>query len=468
MPETTDQPDPKEAVEAQLCAYLEGELAPAERADLERHLAQNATHRQLLSDLAEARRWLRAAPREKAPPEVAEVYREQVERSILMGEDAPPVRPAARWPQYAMLAAMVAVVLGLGTLVAVMLWGPSHAPGGPVAMNSAAPRAAPPLATTRPQVDVDAMVVPPPASPVAAPGAIANGAIDGSAANNSGGFADALPANTAGKAAQSLADRPAPQQFAQSQNADGPGASQRAVVAGPRTVHLVVATADPAAVDGFIRQQLSPGRDAADKDTFGATSAAGGGGRRARQAFAARATAAAPAAPSTPAAAASIVPTTAPSNALADGRHYVAVGLTVDQAVQLAAGLKGAAGPGGDVTGPSPADRGRTIGSGQAVTVIVSRPTGGQGMPDVNVVRVSADGTVALPGIDPVPAAGATADELAQRVSAAYARIGPGVTATVVPSEAVPLATAGPAATQPAGDGATTVIIDVTPLPARR
>jgi anti-sigma factor RsiW len=63
--------DPKEATEAKLCAYLEGELSPSERTEIEQHLAANPQHRQLLADLAKTREWMRSIPAESAPFDLA-------------------------------------------------------------------------------------------------------------------------------------------------------------------------------------------------------------------------------------------------------------------------------------------------------------------------------------------------------------------------------------------------------------
>ena len=74
MSDPKDHLDPKEATEAKLCAYLEGELAPAERAEIEQHLAANPQHRQLLSDLARTREWVRSIPSENSPVDLAEMF----------------------------------------------------------------------------------------------------------------------------------------------------------------------------------------------------------------------------------------------------------------------------------------------------------------------------------------------------------------------------------------------------------
>src|SRR5450432_2364325 len=88
MPQPSDHLDPKEATEAKLCAYLEGELAPQDRAEIEQHLAANPQHRQLLGDLAKTREWMRLIPRESSPVDLAEAFQGQMERSMLLDESS--------------------------------------------------------------------------------------------------------------------------------------------------------------------------------------------------------------------------------------------------------------------------------------------------------------------------------------------------------------------------------------------
>jgi hypothetical protein len=126
MAEIPNNPDPKEATEAKLCAYLEGELPPQERGEIEQHLNANPQHRKLLADLAQTREWIRAIPHEPAPAELAEAFQGQIERSMLL--DDPRQRKAifsiTRWPQLAMIAALVLLTAGLAVTLVVMLNGP--------------------------------------------------------------------------------------------------------------------------------------------------------------------------------------------------------------------------------------------------------------------------------------------------------------------------------------------------------
>jgi hypothetical protein len=125
MSNPTDPMDPKEATEAKLCAYLEEELPPNERADIEQHLGANPQHRQLLLDLARTREWMRSLPMETSPVDLAEIVQGQNERSMLLDDPNEGISPwKTRWPQLVTLAAMVLLVAGLGVLVVEMLKGP--------------------------------------------------------------------------------------------------------------------------------------------------------------------------------------------------------------------------------------------------------------------------------------------------------------------------------------------------------
>src|SRR5258706_6199589 len=56
----------KENIEAQLCAYVEGELDDAQRAEIEQHLTANPQHKALIAELRAASGLLRDPPRVKA------------------------------------------------------------------------------------------------------------------------------------------------------------------------------------------------------------------------------------------------------------------------------------------------------------------------------------------------------------------------------------------------------------------
>jgi len=49
-----------------LCAYIEGDLDEAGRAQIEKHLSENPQHRKLMAELAAMRELVQALPRVKA------------------------------------------------------------------------------------------------------------------------------------------------------------------------------------------------------------------------------------------------------------------------------------------------------------------------------------------------------------------------------------------------------------------
>lgn len=70
-----------EALDAELSAYLDGELSPAEAADIERRLRASPEARARLEALRSVAEQLRGLPRHAAPPGVAEAVREAVAHS---------------------------------------------------------------------------------------------------------------------------------------------------------------------------------------------------------------------------------------------------------------------------------------------------------------------------------------------------------------------------------------------------
>src|SRR4051812_15318112 len=77
-----------ENIEAKLCAYVDGELDAAGRAEIEAHLASNPQHRQLMAELNGQRGLLRGLPRAKAPDDLLETVQTQLERSVLLDPNA--------------------------------------------------------------------------------------------------------------------------------------------------------------------------------------------------------------------------------------------------------------------------------------------------------------------------------------------------------------------------------------------
>ena len=111
----------QEIIEARLAAYVDGELDPSERVDLEAHLEQNPQYRQLLEGLSKERELLRGLPREAAPAEFAEAYGIQLERSGLFGaaasiDHSPRLRIASHSRLFA-TAAILLLTTGLTIIV---------------------------------------------------------------------------------------------------------------------------------------------------------------------------------------------------------------------------------------------------------------------------------------------------------------------------------------------------------------
>jgi|GEM_PF-6554303 len=75
----------QENIEAKLAAYVDGELSGADREEIERHLNSNPAHRRLIVELSQTRALLQNLPRAKAPADVLESLRSQLERSALLG-----------------------------------------------------------------------------------------------------------------------------------------------------------------------------------------------------------------------------------------------------------------------------------------------------------------------------------------------------------------------------------------------
>jgi anti-sigma factor RsiW len=110
-----------ENIEAKLCAYIDGDLDAAGRAEIEKHLAANPQHRGLIEQLARQRDLLRELPRENAPEEIIDALQSQMERSVLLGdadgEHGPETIKISRWPQFMAAAAIVAITVGLGAVI---------------------------------------------------------------------------------------------------------------------------------------------------------------------------------------------------------------------------------------------------------------------------------------------------------------------------------------------------------------
>lgn len=106
----------QEIIESKLCAYIDGELDPEGRAEIEKHLEANPQHRRLLESLRATRDLIRWLPREPAPPEVAETLSGQLERSVLLNYEGDSLR-VSPWPRILAAAAIVLLTAGLGVAV---------------------------------------------------------------------------------------------------------------------------------------------------------------------------------------------------------------------------------------------------------------------------------------------------------------------------------------------------------------
>jgi anti-sigma factor RsiW len=184
--------DPKEATEARLCAYLEGELSPVEKIEIEQHLAANPQHRQLLVDLARTREWMRSVPRETSPVDLGEMFQGHVERKMLLDDSTDNAGGMSinRWPQYVLVAAITMLTIGLGVVLVAILKSPNGQ--GTASTSVLGPRAGSSVdhtvaSTTLPAETRDAKsladAMPPSDAPVkpAAPGAGQAGALDDAA-----------------------------------------------------------------------------------------------------------------------------------------------------------------------------------------------------------------------------------------------------------------------------------------------
>jgi hypothetical protein len=113
--------DPKESTEAKLCAYVDGDLDAAGRAEIEKYLETNPQHRKLLEELKQTRQLMQSLPRASAPPEIGEMLQGQLERSLLLNElDTEPAVDSmriSRAAQFRAVAAVILLALGLGAVV---------------------------------------------------------------------------------------------------------------------------------------------------------------------------------------------------------------------------------------------------------------------------------------------------------------------------------------------------------------
>src|ERR1700733_578847 len=121
-----------EDIEAKLAAYVDGQLDAADRAEIEKHLADHPQHRQLISELMQHKQVLKNLPREHAPGDVAEAINAQLERAVLLGDidddsHAAGVR-MGRGPQIRAIAAVLLLTASLAAVIYYLLPSPSQKP----------------------------------------------------------------------------------------------------------------------------------------------------------------------------------------------------------------------------------------------------------------------------------------------------------------------------------------------------
>ena len=402
---STPAPDPKLATEAKLCAYLEGTLPPEDRTEIESYLQHNPQHRQLLKELRGTRELLQHLPAENAPPEIAESFEQQLERSLLLDDLAIESAPARRGgPQKLLIAALVLLACGLAVVIYLSLPGPAIPPQK--------------LAALFPIPATEAATLPPATLPVAvpAPATVPTVAMTPATAPATppGSPLPAAPQPSFDQARALLAVQSVP-----------PG----------QTALLTLRSDDPAApttVADYFRASVIPVQRLAGPETAPAT----------RPAMLSSTTAPAVATRPTTQSTGHVLNATTP-----DRSAFLARNLSAGEATRLQAELS-AAYPGDAVqffepSAWNPPQPPATIAADQPLTVTVDQLIG-PGVEKTNTVRVSADGTVMLPMLlEPIPAAGLSMADLQTRIADRYrdAHLISHAAVTVVP---------GPADSQPA------------------
>jgi hypothetical protein len=516
-PDPTSPIDPKESTEAKLCAYLEGELSPAERAEIEQHLSANPQHRQLLFDLAKTREWMRSIPSETSPVDLAEIFQGQNERSMLLDDpNADRSTLTTRWPQAAMLAAVVLLTVGLGVLVVAMLKGPKNGSSKTFSLGPATAASAPSVtssvgsASTFPtelatagkdgvsSVSGAKQTDQAPAGGVAADmPSVAMAAGGGSTAEMKTFAAAAMPAQQSSPMSPiSLMHRDQPDTDLAGRIKSKLGEAGYPLPTDEKSVGFVVTASSPAnsveQLQGFFnRHQLAyddalAGKtsvaqlDKLTRETAVTQPVAGLAFANAQSAQSAQNGQIAQNArlqqlrtitPITNAINAAL-PTTEP----ADQAIYVSRHLTALQLELLSASLETdsqnqsvrrvtLSEPGGEAQPPAsplPVATGG-IEKGQTLSVTVAELVG-PGIDKTNVVKVADDGTISLPMIDPIAAAGASTADLQKRIADKYKE------ANLIPQATVTIASAA-ATTQPASQQGFTTTPPTTatvtvPMPA--
>lgn len=445
MPQNpTPAPDPKIATEAKLCAYLEGTLPADERGEIEAYLQSNPQHRALLQELRNTRALLKDLPQESAPPEIAEAFEQQLERSMLLDDLAveSPTRRAGA-PQRLLVAGLVLLACGLGVAVYLALPGsgsptqhlvsavPGFAPGEHLAATQASSPSLESAPTSAPVVTLPmvASTAPSPAAPLRT-------------ATTMPVVPSTLPANDTASAFE-LARQ----------------ALNRTSLSPTRTTLLLLRSSDPAAglaVTNYFRTGVIPFQTL-DLLATPATSPSGLPITSTTQ----------PISGSAPPSSMPSESTAAPSSPVTPPTGFVARNLSSREVArletQLSAGYGAAAvnvyAPAAWSTRATTQPAADAVLPDELLTVTVDQLVG-PGVEKTNTIRVNADGTIALPMLlEPIPAAGSSLDALQNRVADRYrgAHLISQPTVRIVPATDDP-ASAGansPVSTEPAALPAT-------------
>ncbi len=116
-----------------ISAYLDGEVSPQERAEVERLLEESPEFRADLDDFARLSDLIRGLPRESAPAELATAIRQQAERQALIGPEPTPPKRSLRREILAALSGMA--VTAAACLVAVNSLREENARRAPLVMR---------------------------------------------------------------------------------------------------------------------------------------------------------------------------------------------------------------------------------------------------------------------------------------------------------------------------------------------
>jgi Putative zinc-finger len=104
-------------IESRLCAYIDGELSDADRAEIERHLEAHPQHRRMIEELIQTRQMLADLPHAIAPGDLSDGLQGQLERSILLGEGLNWTEPRRSGRKVALGLVMLVLAVGLTATV---------------------------------------------------------------------------------------------------------------------------------------------------------------------------------------------------------------------------------------------------------------------------------------------------------------------------------------------------------------